>query len=74
MNFQFTSELVFTIIIQIVTVVAIFVSMRERVKGLEADMIEVKKEQNEARSKHETIAKIDVKLDLLIERFIPKQG
>lgn len=74
MNFQFSSELVFTVIIQVVTVVTIFVSMRERIKGLEVDMIEVNKELKDARSKHETIAKMDAKLDLLLDRFIPKQG
>lgn len=74
MSFSFSPEFLLTIVIQLVSVIWFFASTSERVKRLEADVLKLWKVQDEAKEKHETIAKMDAKLDLLLDRFIPKQG
>lgn len=72
MNYSIGSEFILTVFVQFALVVSIFATLRERVKGLEADLEKVLVEQNEAKSKHETIAKIDAKLDILLKYYLPK--
>ena len=72
MNFSINPEFLFTLFVQFVIVVSIFVSMRERVKRLEADVIKLWEVQDEAKEKHEMIARIDAKLDLLLSQLSQK--
>lgn len=65
-------DLLFTVFVQIVIVVSIFATLKERVKGLEAHVLKLQLADDEAKSKHETIAKMDAKLDFIISHFIPK--
>lgn len=74
MSFSLSPELLLTIGIQLVTIIWFFASNSERVKRLEVDVLKLWKVQDEAKEKHETIVKMDAKLDLLLDRFIPKQG
>ena len=69
---NFSPELIFTIVSQIVLVVGFFASLRERVKRLEDDSIKLQKAVEETREHDVLIAKIDAKLDLLITHFSQK--
>lgn len=62
----------FCIFVQLVVVISIFVSLRERVKRLEADNLNLWAKQDEAREKHEMIVKIDAKLDMLLLQLSQK--
>ena len=72
MNFSLSLELLLTLVVQSVIVISFFVSMRERVKRLETDVINLWKVQDEAKEKHEMIARIDAKLDLLLSQLSQK--
>ena len=69
---NFSPELIFTIVSQIVLVVGFFASLRERVKRLEDDSVKLQKAVEETREHDVLIAKIDAKLDLLITHFSQK--
>jgi len=62
----------FGIFVQLVVVISIFASLRERVKRLEADNLNLWAKQDEAREKHEMIVKIDAKLDMLLLQLSQK--
>ena len=72
MNFSISLELLLTLVVQSVIVISFFVSMRERVKRLETDVIKLWEVQDEAKEKHEMIARIDAKLDLLLSQLAQK--
>lgn len=72
MNFSVSLELLLTLVVQFVVIISFFVSMRERVKRLETDVINLWKVQDEAKEKHEMIARIDAKLDLLLSQLSQK--
>jgi len=74
MNFSVSLELLLTLVVQFVVIISFFVSMRERVKRLETDVIKLWEVQDEAKEKHEMIVKIDTKLDMLIAQMSQKQG
>ncbi|WNY98735.1 hypothetical protein SUSP_001244 [Sulfurospirillum sp. 'SP'] len=74
MNFSVSLELLLTLVVQFVVIISFFVSMRERVKRLETDVIKLWEVQDEAKEKHELIARIDAKLDLLLTQISQKQG
>lgn len=74
MNLNFSPEFLFTIALQLVTIIWFFASMKERVKRLEADVLKLWEIQDETKEKHETIAKIDAKLDMLIAHIFPNRG
>lgn len=72
MNFSVSLELLLTLVVQFVVIISFFVSMRERVKRLETDVIKLWEVQDEAKEKHEMIVKIDTKLDMLIAQLSQK--
>ena len=72
MNFSLSPEFLLTLVVQSVIVISFFVSMRERVKRLETDVIKLWEVQDEAKEKHEMIARIDAKLDLLLSQLSQK--
>ena len=72
MNFSLSPEFLLTLVVQSVIVISFFVSMRERVKRLETDVIKLWEVQDEAKEKHEMIARIDAKLDLLLSQLAQK--
>ena len=74
MNISLSPEFLLTIGIQIVSIIWFFASTSERVKRLEADVLKLSKVQDEAKEKHETIVRVETKLDLLLDRVFPKQG
>lgn len=74
MNFSVSLELLLTLVVQFVVIISFFVSMRERVKRLETDVINLWEVQDEAKEKYEMIVKIDTKLDMLIAQLSRKQG
>ena len=74
MNFSVSLELLLTLVVQFVVIISFFVSMIERVKRLETDVIKLWEVQDEAKEKHELIARIDAKLDLLLTQISQKQG
>ena len=74
MNFSLSPEFLLTIGIQLVSIIWFFASTSERVKRLEADVLKLWEVQDEAKEKHETIVRVETKLDLLLDRVIPKQG
>lgn len=74
MSLSISPEFLLTIGIQLVSIIWFFASTSERVKRLEADVLKLWKVQDEAKEKHETIVRVETKLDLLLDRFIPKQG
>ena len=74
MNFSVSLELLLTLVVQFVVIISFFVSMRERVKRLETDVIKLWEVQDEAKEKRELIARIDAKLDLLLTQISQKQG
>ncbi|ARU48306.1 hypothetical protein [Sulfurospirillum diekertiae] len=74
MTFQEWFSFGLTLIGQLVIVVAIIATLRERVKRLEFDVKNLWEKQNEAKEKHEMIVRIDAKLDMLISQFAQKQG
>ena len=74
MNFSVSLELLLTLVVQFVVIISFFVSMRERVKRIETDVIKLWEVQDEAKEKHELIARIDAKLDLLLTQISQKQG
>ena len=74
MSFSISPEFLLTIGIQLVSIIWFFASTSERVKRLEADVLKLSKVQDEAKEKHETIVRVETKLDLLLDRVIPKQG
>ncbi|ATB68887.1 hypothetical protein SJPD1_1046 [Sulfurospirillum diekertiae] len=59
---------------QLVVVVTVIATLKERVKRLELDVVNLWEKQNEAKEKHEMIVRIDAKLDMLITQFAQKQG
>lgn len=61
-----------TVVGQLVVVVAIIATLRERVKRLESDVKNLWDKQEEAKEKHEMIVRIDAKLDMLITQFAQK--
>ncbi len=74
MNFSISFELGLVLIVQFVTIVAFFTSLKERVKRLESDVIKVQDDIEDAKEKHELITRIDVKLDMLMRQLNVKQG
>ena len=74
MNFSVSLELLLPLVVQFVVIISFFVSMRERVKRLETDVIKLWEVQDEAKEKRELIARIDAKLDLLLTQISQKQG
>lgn len=74
MNISFSPEFLLTIGIQLVSIIWFFASTSERVKRLEADVLKLWEVQDEAKEKHETIVRVETKLDLLLDRVIPKHG
>lgn len=72
MSFSISFELVLAFIIQFVVVVAFFASLKEKVKFLEVDVKELQDAIKESHEKHELIARIDAKLDLLIKQISTK--
>lgn len=65
-------DFLFSAIIQIIFVVWVFATLSQRVKGLEANILKLQMADDKAELKHETIAKIDAKLEFIINHFIPK--
>lgn len=65
-------DFLLSLVLQLVIVVWVFASLTQRVKGLEAHVLKLQMAEEEAKSKHETIAKMDAKLDFIISHFIPK--
>ncbi len=74
MPFSISPEFLLTVVIQLITIIWFFASTSERVKRLEADVRKLWEVQDEAKEKHETIVRVETKLDLLLDRFIPKHG
>lgn len=74
MTFQEWFSFGLTLIGQLVIVVAIIATLRERVKRLEFDVKNLWEKQNEAKEKHEMIVRIDAKLDMLMAQISQKQG
>ena len=72
MSFSISFEFVLTLVVQFVFVISFFVSMRERVKRLEADVIKLWEVQDESKEKHELIATINAKLDMVIQQLNAK--
>ena len=66
MTYSLSLELVFTIVVQFVAIVASYVSIRERVKFLESAVLKLNNEVEELQQKHELIVRIEAKLDMLI--------
>ena len=66
MTYSLSLELVFTIIVQFVAIVASYVSIRERVKFLESSVLKLNNDVDELQQKHELIVRIEAKLDMLI--------
>ena len=66
MTYSLSLELVFTIVVQFVAIVASYVSIRERVKFLESAVLKLNNEVEELQQKHELIVRIEAKLDILI--------
>ena len=66
MTYSLSLELVFTILVQFVAIVASYVSIRERVKFLESAVLKLNNEVEELQQKHELIVRIEAKLDMLI--------
>ncbi len=65
-------ELIITLIIQFVGIVAFFASLHWKVKFLEADVKQLQIAMKEGHEQHKLIAKIDGKLDLLISQITQK--
>lgn len=59
---------------QLVVVVTVIATLKERVKRLELDVVNLWEKQNEAKEKHEMIVRIDAKLDMLMAQISQKQG
>jgi len=72
MSFTFSPEFLLTVVIQLVSIIWFFASTSERVKRLEADVLKLWEVQDEAKEKHELIARIDAKLDMLIDQMALK--
>jgi len=72
MIFTFSPEFLLTVVIQLVSIIWFFASTSERVKRLEADVKKLWEVQDEAKEKHELIARIDAKLDMLIDQMALK--
>ena len=70
--FPVSPDFLLSLIVQLIIVVWVFATLTQRVKGLEAHVLKLQMADEEAKSKHETIAKIDAKLDFIINHFIPK--
>lgn len=66
MTYSLSLELLFTIVVQFVAIVASYVSIRERVKFLENAVLKLNNEVEELQQKHELIVRIEAKLDMLI--------
>lgn len=62
----------FTVFGELVIVVVVIATLRERVKRLEFDISKLWEKQNEATEKHEMIVRIDAKLDMLITQLSQK--
>ena len=65
-------DLLLNLVIQLIIVVWVFATLTQRVKGLEANILKLQMADDKAELKHETIAKIDAKLEFIINHFIPK--
>jgi len=74
MSFSFSPEFLLTVVIQLVSIIWFFASTSERVKRLEADVLKLWEVQDEAKEKHELIARIDAKLDMLIDQMALKMS
>lgn len=74
MSFTFSPEFLLTVVIQLVSIIWFFASTSERVKRLEADVLKLWEVQDEAKEKHELIARIDAKLDMLIDQMALKMS
>ncbi len=68
----FPSELIVTLLVQFIGIVAFFASLHWKVKFLEADVKELQGAIKEGQEQHKLIAKIDGKLDLLITQLTQK--
>ena len=66
MTYSLSLDLVFTIIVQFVVIVASYASIRERVKFLETAVLKLNNEVEELQHKHELIVRIEAKLHMLI--------
>ncbi len=72
MSFNLSLEFILAFAAQFVVVVSFFSSLRERVKRLEEERIKVDKKLESFNEKHELIAEINGKLDLLISQLQQK--
>jgi len=72
MNFVEWLSFAFAVLVQLVVVVSIVSTLRERVKRLEFDNLNLWAKQDEAREKHEMIVMINAKLDMLIAQIAQK--
>ena len=72
MTFVEWFSLGFTILVQLIVVVSMVATLRERAKRLEFDVKNLWDKQDEAKEKHEMIVRIDAKLDMLINQFAQK--
>jgi len=72
MSFSISLEFLLTVVAQFIVVISFFVSMRERVKRLETDVVNLWQVQDEAKQKHELIATINAKLDMVIQQLNAK--
>ena len=59
---------------QLVVVVTVIATLKERVKRLELDVVNLWEKQKEAIEKHEMIVRIEAKLDMLMAQISQKQG
>jgi len=72
MSFSISLEFLLTVVAQFIVVISFFVSMRERVKRLETDVVNLWQVQDEAKQKYELIATINAKLDMVIQQLNAK--
>ena len=66
MNFSFSAEFLFTLLVQFVLLVSFFITLKERVKTLSEKVEKLQDESETARQKFELIAEMNAKLDFLV--------
>lgn len=66
MNFSFSAEFLFTLLVQLVLLVSFFITLKERVKTLSEKVEKLQDESETARQKFELIAEMNAKLDFLV--------
>ncbi len=72
MIFEISLEFLLSFFIQFVVVVGFFFSLNEKVKFLEKSIMSLWDKQDEAKEKHETIVRIEAKLNALIDEIRQK--